>query len=87
LRNGEGSSSTAAELTEDGDKAEGVLQLGSSGARIPLYGRSVDSILQVMHAPCIFNPRTLLFLELHCTGADACSDAQEHAIPEGQTHH
>ena len=47
---GEASSSTAAELTEDGDKAEGVLQIGSDGARIPLYGRSVESILQVVHA-------------------------------------
>lgn len=47
LSNGQASSSNAAELTENGDRAEGVLQFGSSGARIPLYGRNIESILQV----------------------------------------
>ena len=47
LSNGQASSSNAAELEVLGDRAEGVLQFGSSGARIPLYGRSIESILQV----------------------------------------
>lgn len=47
LSNGQASSSNAAELAELGDRAEGVLQFGSSGARIPLYGRSIEGILQV----------------------------------------
>ncbi len=35
----QGASTSAAEVSDTGDKAEGVLQLGASGARIPLYGR------------------------------------------------
>ena len=50
--NGEACSGGATELTEDNGKAEGVLQFGSSGARIPLYGRSVESILKARACSC-----------------------------------
>lgn len=36
-------SSNAADVAEIGDRAEGVLQMGASGARIPLYGRCLKS--------------------------------------------
>lgn len=35
----QGASTSAADVSETGDKAEGVLQIGASGTRIPLYGR------------------------------------------------
>lgn len=35
----QGASTSAADVSETGEKAEGVLQIGASGARIPLYGR------------------------------------------------
>ena len=35
------------ELGDLGEKAEGVIQIGTSGIRIPLYGKSMQSIQEV----------------------------------------
>ena len=72
LSNGKAASSTAAELIEDNGKAEGVLQFGSSGARIPLYGRSVESILQARACSCLMN---------RCTGVQLCGASRMHLRP------
>lgn len=36
------------------DKAEGAIQIGASGIRIPLYGRTVQSIKEVADNPAEF---------------------------------
>ncbi len=36
-----------AELGDLGEKAEGVIQIGTGGIRIPLYGKSMQSIQEV----------------------------------------
>ncbi|KAK9914904.1 hypothetical protein WJX75_002108 [Coccomyxa subellipsoidea] len=45
----QGASTSAADVSKTGEKAEGVLQIGASGARIPLYGRDVETILQAVN--------------------------------------
>ena len=35
------------DLGDLGEKAEGIIQIGASGLRIPLYGRSMQSIQEV----------------------------------------
>ncbi len=38
-RSQQGASTSAADVSDIGDRAEGILQIGASGAQIPLYGR------------------------------------------------
>lgn len=41
-----------AELGDMGEKAEGVIQIGASGVRIPLYGKSMQAIQEVCAHTC-----------------------------------
>ena len=49
-----------AEVADLGEKAEGVIQIGTRGTPIPLYGRTLQSIQEVTH---------LLFHLMHCMQA------------------
>ncbi|BDA43677.1 hypothetical protein COCOBI_04-6910 [Coccomyxa sp. Obi] len=42
-------STSAADVSDIGDRAQGILQIGASGAQIPLYGRDVESILKAVN--------------------------------------
>ncbi|CAL8468371.1 g7911 [Coccomyxa elongata] len=48
-RSQQGASTSAADVSDIGDRAEGILQIGASGAQIPLYGRDVESILKAVN--------------------------------------
>ena len=43
------------EVGDLGERAEGVIQIGTSGVRIPLYGRTMQSIQEVpaLSAGCL----------------------------------
>ena len=44
------------DLGDFGEKAEGVIQIGTSGMRIPLYGKSMQSIQEVCAHPSVWWP-------------------------------
>lgn len=66
-------STTAADVSDIGDRAEGILQIGASGAQIPLYGRCAQLSLYKdkykLSLPCRPFITFILYARVHSTAS------------------